>query len=301
MTLINTSASIPNAMWATVRMFTTPSTRYQIDDLLLLLSPPSVHKQEEDAREKSPARRAVDTLQELGILEKSGDEIKLSVEHQELAGATLRTFLDRLRMACLATKHNDGLLGESDRGALDLTRALAWFLTQDPMGRPLGWAEVQVLQSSVDWPSGLVFSNDTRWVRFTHWAPALGFSAQSTLFGNDVARTLIPDCTAAVRATCERLWPTGARLQAEDFVAHLAAELPVLPEGEYARQLGLSASDPRRLSPVLSFALLSGRDEGWISLIRRQDSQRDVVLVDADRIDRAQRVTDIEVHGSNGE
>lgn len=301
MTLINTSASIPNAMWATVRMFTTLSTRYRVEELLLMLSPPSVHQQEEDAKDKPPARRAVDTLQELGILEKSGDEIKLSAEHQELAGATRRTYLDRLRIACLATKHNDGLLGETDRGALDLTRALAWFLTQDPIGPPLGWTEVQPLQSPMNWSSGLVFSNDTRWVRFTHWAPALGFAAQSALLGNDLARTLIPDCTTAIQATTERLWPTGALLQAEEFVARLAAELPVLPEGEYARQLGLSANDPRKLSPALSFALLRGRDEGWISLIRRQDSQHDVVLIDPDRVDRAQRVTDIEVHGSHGE
>ncbi|MET7339427.1 protein DpdG [Nonomuraea sp. NPDC005650] len=301
MTLINVSASLPTAMWAAIRMFSTPTARYQVDELLLLLSPTSVFRTKEDSKEKPPARRALDTLQDLGILEKSSDEIGLSAEHQELAGAALRTYLDRLRIACLAAKHNDGLLGQTDRGALDLTRALVWFLAQDPLGPPLGWTEVQPLQSSVNWASGLVFSNSTRWNLFSYWAPALGFAGQHSVLGDDAARTLIPDCTTAVQATVERLWPAEALLEAEEFVAHLSAELPVLPEGQYARQLGISTDDPKKVSTVLSLALLRGHDEGWISLIRRQDSQRDVVLVDPDRVDRAQRVTEIEVHGSHGE
>ena len=245
---------------------------------------------------------AVGTLKDLSLATDNDGELSLSPTARGLSPDDVIGFSDLLRQAVLGQAQNAGLDGSGDQtrtkdaGAKDLVRALAWFLTRDAF-TPLGRTDVDQQLQENDFPAqlGKAIVNDVRWNRFTYWAPALGFAAQS-LLDKDPGQRLVPDCTVAVRRTVLAVWEKGERIDAADAIDRITEELPVLPGGRYSRMLGLPAPTSD-VASSLSSALLRG-DHEWISLEQRSDAARDVFLTDPDAASGRRRVSEIIITGS---
>lgn len=203
----------------------------------------------------------------LGLLERDGDLVRL---HPQLPDDVrdrrrepdLRRLLNDL---VLAEELNFGLW-ESTEGARDLTRALAWYLAQDPLRAPGAWNEpngVDVVQESQFAAGERVFSNDTRWGAFDRWCYFLGFGVRVPRENKNV---LLPDPTQPIRDVLAEV-VTGGRTEIAAFVEELGRRLPVLDSGAYRREVEarmrpdavIASTD--QLSPSLAHALLRLRDE----------------------------------------
>jgi hypothetical protein len=228
--------------------------------------------------------KAIKTLRELGLLQihDSTSELELVGPAAVLDGRDWDAFSAALRTAVLAPERNSGL-GDNDeqRESRDLTRALAWFLTLDPMGPPVDWDQAQDLMgdASLKPEAGPAVVNAERWRQFGDWAPALGLAARPLLAGGG-GSPLVPDCTTAVRYVMQRLWEPGTQVNAVTAARSIREHLPVLPGGEYPRALQLANPGDRIAGSSLSFALLRGHDEKWLRL--ESDSDASLVLQVAD-------------------
>jgi hypothetical protein len=297
MTLLNDPASLPLPMWAVVRFLMSAGGQCQEERARVLLSPASLLPDDRIGKDVTFAN-AVRTLRDLGLITSDTEILSLTPPVRELASGDLAGFSDLMRKAVLDPGRNAGISENEDQtGPKDLVRALAWFLTCDAF-TPLGLAEVTQLQQGAfasRFPNPIV--NDFRWNRFVYWAPALGFTARPPMDPERAGQRLVPDCTAAVRRVILATWRKGQRVDAADVVDRIAEELPVLPGGQYSRSLGLHAS-LSDVSSSLSFALLCGHDQGWISLGRRSDAPRDVLLTDPDIASGFRRVSELTILGS---
>lgn len=291
MALLNVEASIPPHLWAVVRFLATVKKPLPVEDVRKFLSPPSLAVG--DKQDKT-FDQAVRTLHELGIVSGSSDDDELTLDGpaRHLDGQDLEAFTCVLRTAVLAPQRNTGLADSGDTlGPRDLTRTLAWFLSRDPMSAPVTWRNAQIDQSSTLVPDvGDPARNDTRWNRFAHWTPALGLGARP-IIPVAGAGPLTPDCTGGVKQTVYALWKVGERIDAVDLVRGVRAELPVLPGGSYSQALGIPSPGDASIDAALSFALLRGRDEGWLRLERDADARRVVNIIDPEQPGR--RVSDI--------
>jgi len=207
----------------------------------------------------------VRSLAELGLAIEDGGRIALAESARSLSVDDVSAFAEWLQCAVLAPENNDGLgVDDGQGGPRDLTQALAWFMSLDPLGGALRWKGedgVEQKQRDALRPElGLPLRNEFRWGRFVQWAPALGFATRPIFTGDERAQGLAPDCTGAVRRTVLGLWGRGESVDAVSAVARIRAALPVLPGGAYAESLGLSAHKDR-LDGALSFALLCGDAE----------------------------------------
>lgn len=162
-------------------------------------------------------------------------------------------------------------LWDSTEGARDLTRALAWYLAQDPLKPPAPWNEpggVDIAQERQLAAGERIFSNDTRWGAFDRWATFLGFGRHLPRAGKTV---LVPDPTEAIRHALP-LVLTTERLDIAAAIKKLAERIPVLDGGTYRRDIearmspGAFRSGDDLLSPSLAYALLRLRDERIIVL-----------------------------------
>ena len=298
MAMINDPGSLPAPMWAVARFLSTTNGSVPLEQARAVLCPAVLLAEGQRERDET-FDRAVRTLQDLALVTVDGDRVGLAESAAGLSVADLTGYTDRLRRAVLDPQRNAGL-GEDgvQTGPRDLVRALSWFLTQDPLGPPLGWEEVANLQVGA-FPDhvGRPVVNPNRWNRFCDWAPALGFATPPVLSGDGRgAQRLIADCTAAVRRTVLARWRKGERVDAVEAVASILDELPVLPGGRYSQGLGLPVAS-HRLAPSLSHALLRGHDHGWIALEPRSDAAREVLLADPDAATGTRRVADIRVLG----
>jgi hypothetical protein len=287
-------------MWAVVRFLLSVGGEYPTERARALLCPSSLLPDEEARAKDETFRHAIKSLQDLGLVSVDGDQLSLAPLARKLSAADLGSFTDLLCRAVLDPDRNVGLSETEDQtGPKDLVRALAWFLTCDPY-KPLSLDEITQLQRDA-FPALQKdpIVNSVRWDRFVYWAPALGFASQP-LLDNEQRAKLISDCTAAVRRTVLAAWDTGQRVDAADAVDWIIAELPVLPGGRYSRSLGLGAPSAS-VAASLSFALLCGHDQGWISLGRRSDAAHDVFLADPDSASGTRRVSEVTITGSPDE
>jgi hypothetical protein len=274
-TLINVGASFPQYMWAVTRLLLASDGKLAEKDARLLLTPPSLTTGENDEYDV-----AVKTLADLGIVTKNEGTVALVEEARALSPDDVTGFNGLLRRAALDPVRNVGLAESADlNGPKDLVRALAWFLSQDPV-TPLDWGAAGDLQAGVFLDHlPLPFTNSSRWDYFVFWGPALGFAARS-LVNEGLSAKLVPDCTIAVQETVLSLWSKGQSVTPSEMVSRIIAELPVLPGGVYSRSLGLAFSDDT-VSSSLSNALLTGDEIGWITLDRRSDAGDVIFLADA--------------------
>ena len=221
----------------------------------------------------------------IGLFDRDGDMIRL---HRELPGYTHdrrqrdQHFRPLVRDLILRDALNYGLW-DSTEGARDLTRALAWYLAQDPLQPPASWNEpggVDVAQERQFTSGERIFSNDTRWGAFDRWATFLGFGRSLPRAGKTV---LVPDPTEAIRHVVPSVL-TIQRLEIGVVIEEFGHRIPVLDGGSYRRDVEarmkpeavLSGDD--LLSPSLAHALLRLRDERIIMLEDLPDASLKVRL-----------------------
>jgi hypothetical protein len=294
MAMIN-DGSFPSPMWAVVRLLAADNNSVSLDQARSVLSPTVLFGGEVD--KEATFDRAVRTLRDLGFVTWDETRLGLSEWANQAPIADLDAYTDLLRRAVLDPERNTGLAdNDSQTGPRDLVRALAWFLTQDPLGPPLGWQEVAERQGGAFAEHvGRPVVNPNRWNMFCGWAPALGFATPPVLSGEGKGgERLIPDCTPAVKRTVQTRWRKGDRVDAVEVVAGVLDALPVLPGGRYSQALGLPVPSHRQ-APSLSHALLRGHDEGWIALASRSDAAREILLADPDAASGTRRVAIIVV------
>jgi hypothetical protein len=270
MALLNPPQILPNVAVVIVRALRS-ADGYQMtrDELEKTLAPAALPRGEGAAL--GPGSKGLDdTLTACVVVrlcEREGDLVRL---HPQLPDSVRdrRRELDIRRLMrdlMLAEELNFGLW-DTTEGSRDLTRALAWYLAQDPLRAPGGWNEpngVDVVQESQFSAGERVFSNDTRWGAFDRWTSFLGFGVR---LPRDSKNVLVPDPTPAIRDVVKDLL-TAARTEVPSFVEELGRRLPVLDSGGYRREVearmrpdAISASADQ-LSPSLTHALLRLRDE----------------------------------------
>ncbi len=134
MGLINAEDPLPGHVWATVRLLLASKERSlaAADAQALLAPPPSLGE-----RSSSIFRKTTRLLSQFGLLDNSDGLLRIA--NDELAAVhrdDVQTFAGLLRRVFFADEQNTELTaptGEvSQTGALDLNRALAWFLSLDP-------------------------------------------------------------------------------------------------------------------------------------------------------------------------
>ena len=221
----------------------------------------------------------------IGLLDRDGDAISLHPELPEHARDRRQRdhhFRTMVRDLMLRDAVNYGLW-DSTEGARDLTRALAWYLAQNPLRPPAPWNEtggVDVAQEQQFGAGERVFSNDTRWGAFDRWATFLGFAHHLPHGGKDV---LVPDPTGAIRHAVPSVL-TAQRLEIGVVIEELGHRIPVLDGGTYRRDVEARMrpeavrSGGDLLSPSLAYALLRLRDEQFITLEDLDDAPQKVRL-----------------------
>jgi hypothetical protein len=221
----------------------------------------------------------------IGLFDREGEMIGL---HPELPGYARdrrqrdHRFRPLVRDLILRDALNYGLW-DSTEGARDLTRALAWYLAQDPLQPPASWNEpggVDVAQERQFTSGERIFSNDTRWFAFDRWATFLGFGRSLPRAGKTV---LVPDPTEVIRDAVPSVLTTQ-RLEIGVVIEELGYRIPVLDGGTYRRDVEarmkpeavLSGDD--LISPSFAHALLRLRDERIIMLEDLPDASLKVRL-----------------------
>lgn len=294
MALLNVDASRPAPMWAVARFLTHSKKPVSIQTARALLSPPTLSSAEKPDSEMFD--KAVSTLEEVGLLlsHKSSGELELANSATKLDGNDWEAFSATLRKAILSPELNGGLGDNAEqKGARDLTRALSWFLSLDPMAPPVAWEQAQKLQQGAfKAEAGPAIVNDVRWLSFGDWAPALGLGARPLLAANG-ASPLTPDCTTAVRSAMQSLWQPNQQVNAVEAIRNLREQLPVLPGGFYSRELELPNPGDRVAGAALSFALLRGHDEGWLRLDLDSDASSVLQVTDPEQPSSPRYVSDI--------
>lgn len=285
MTLLNVGAALPSQAWAVVRLLAYMEKAVPLEEARSLLSPPPIRG--DKSKDRPPFDKAVSTLEELGLIQLEGEDQQLSLAGtaSELDGQDVSAFTSALRRAALDPAKNTSLGESSDQtGPRDLTRALAWLLSLDPM-EPMDWYRVQREQREALRPeAGPPFANEIRWLRFNYWAPALGLAAAPLFQAEDnTSNRLVSDCTVAVRQTLAELQQTDVRMNAVEVLRILRERLPVLPGGAHSRAVGLRSPGDTTAGVALSFALLRGEDENWLRLEHEDDAQHVLQIQDPDR------------------
>lgn len=209
----------------------------------------------------------------IGLFDRDGDMIRLHFELPDHARDRRQRdhhFRAMVRDLVLREALNYGLWDSSEE-ARDLTRALAWYLAQNPLRPPAPWNEpngVDVAQERQFGAGERVFSNDTRWGAFDRWATFLGFGHH---LPRDAKTVLIPDPTEVIRHVLPTVL-TEQRVEISKVIEELGHRIPVLDGGTYRRQVEermrpeAVQSGGELLSPSLAHALLRLRDERFIVL-----------------------------------
>ncbi len=273
MSLLNITADgLPNVL-AVLHATVLRSRRQLSKEDLLEAAAPTVYVSDG----ADMARQTLNSWIEIGLF-KEQDGVVLTDEYP--GSATTASPVDLVaftrKRACSAamTDHaNPDLWGS--KGASDLVRALAWWMTQDVYRA--SFARLAALESEqlVD-PERLLFRNATRTSGMQFWAPLLGFSRDR--FGAS-------DPTGALRAALPEVLGPGERLTADEFLDRVAKALPVLDRGRWQKEVIENMDPPpsylktaNQVSSALSRALLNLRATGELQLQRSSDTGSSMVL-----------------------
>lgn len=274
MSLLNiTNDGLPNilvVLHATVLRATKPMAEA---DLLEAVAPSAIV--EDDGQ---MARNTLNRWTELGLFVRENGLISVKEKLPGRRATALEMLPFTRRMACrqaLAEENNRDLWASQSARAADLTRSLAWMLTQDVYRASFAQFETQEAKQIVD-PERLLMRNATRRSGLQFWAPFLGFSRHPFA---------AVDPTIAVRDVLAEVLGPGEGLPAPQFVERLGTVLPVLDGGrwqlEVLKYVDPSALPPRQsgqLSSALSRALLNLWDSGELLLQQKADLGSSVTL-----------------------
>lgn len=288
MALLNTAANRPSVILIVLgHLAQQRGKKDDVDRLVATISPAGLSA---DGAHQSDVRDSLRSAIDLGLVEKSGEEVRLA----DIATASMRSGqranVTLLRGAVLAPGVNTGGWG-SQAGARDLTNALAWYLTFSADAAPVvmegGARSAKDLQTADFGPrqpaakgrsddeddgGGWPIGNDNRWRAFRFWACSLGFAWV------DPKGALVPDPTPAVRDALPGVMAKSAEPTAQEFVEGLGDAVPVLDTGRYREFVASNWRRPppeqRRLSPALTDALERLRIDGTLTFDDRADAPR---------------------------
>jgi hypothetical protein len=285
--LLNTAANRPSVILIVLRYLA--HQRGKKDDVNRLIAAVAPRGLSTDGAHQSDVRDSLRSAVDLGLVERTGDDVRLSEFAVGPIRAGQRASVALLREAVLAPSVNTEGWG-SQTGARDLTNALAWYLTfpaeSAPTvmeGGPRSAKELQTTDFGPRQPAvrnrsdedddggGWPIGNDNRWRAFRFWACSLGFAWVGP--NGD----LVPDPTPAVRDALPSILDKSPELVADEFVARLGQALPVLDTGEYRRFVESNWIRPpaeQRLSAPLTDALERLRNDGAIAFDDRADAPR---------------------------
>jgi hypothetical protein len=288
MALLNPSPvlPLPVTMWVTARLF---MSRKQMSETQILQrsSPLALRKPSEgsalpdtSSAATSNAVVALKALHELDLVETDDrGQFKWSLKHQPKDYAT---FCRQLRGAVLSSENFDGVADLKDaRGARDLLRGLAWFLSKDPVAESWSWHQVYQDSSAGTDDETRIFQNATRWNGFRYWSEALGLAEVATL-SSVASGALTCDVTRAVRDVVLTKFRKDEEVPTGTLLTELREQLPILPGGALSRALG-HAVPGRILDRATSYALEAGQVRGWLRLVSRADSADAIQLADLDK------------------
>jgi hypothetical protein len=286
MALLNPSPSLalPVTMWATARLFTSEASMSE-SAVLERISPMALRKSTEgptvpDVAATGHAVVALRALQELQLV--GSDEQGLLSWRPGQPPRDYGTFCRQLRESVLTPENSEGVDDLKDaRGARDLLRGLAWFLSKDPVAGSWSWPQVFQDPSAGTDDETRVFVNATRWNGFQYWAKALGL-AEVAILASEASGALTCDVTRAVRDVVLTTYRKDEEVTVGSLLNELRDQLPVLPGGVMSRQLG-HAVPGEILDRVTSYALAAGEERGWLRLQSKADSQDAIQLADLDK------------------
>lgn len=295
--LLNVDSSLPRPLWVMARYLGSCRRRGDnLADVRAILSPPRLVS--DDGDKERTVDKAVTTSVDLGLVERDGDNVRLTELASRLAIDDVAGFHDLLRRRVLERVSPDDLARDpSQNHGKDLLRALCWFLMLDGDTPVTNRTFSSEQRDSLPEELGNPLRNTNRWDFFTYWAPALGFAAPPLIWQNTAA-ALVPDCTQSVRRTVCATWKPGTRLGARDFVDGVLDALPVLPGGRYSRALGQHTAPYPDVGAALAFALLCGHDEGWLAMNAPSDAGDAIHLADPGSAGGIRRVTHVEIKGA---
>ena len=288
MALLNTAANRPSVILIVLGHLA--QQRGKKDDFNRLIGVLSPRGLSQDGAHQGDVRDSLRSAIDLGLVERTGDEVRLIEAAVRPVRAGQRSTVALLREAVFAPSVNAGEWG-SQAGARDLTNALAWYLTFPPSTAPVamegGPRSAKDLQTADFGPrqpvvrgrsdeeddgGGWPIGNDNRWRAFRFWACSLGFAWV------DPKGNLVPDPTPAVRDAVPAIAGKSPELSAREFVDRLADAVPVLDTGQYREFVESNwrrpAPEQRRLSTPLTDALERLRTDGQLVFDDRADAPR---------------------------
>lgn len=288
MALLNTAANRPSVILIVLGHLARQRGRKKdVNRLVALLSPRGLSP---DGSHQTDIRDSLRSAIDLGLVERTGDEVRLADEAVGSLRSGQRAAVALLRQAALAPSVNVGDWG-SQAGARDLTNALAWFLAFSAGAAPVvmegGPRSAKELQTADFGPrqpaergrsdedddgGGWPIGNDNRWRAFRFWACSLGFAWV------DPNGNLVPDPTPAIRDALPTALGKSPEVTAREFIERLGDAVPVLDTGRYRefveRNWRRPAPEQPRLSPPLTDALERLRYEGKLAFDDRADAPR---------------------------
>ena len=259
--------------------------REQRERLLDVLAPAGLSK---DGKHQNDVAVNLTCARELGLVTIEGNDIRLMPEARKPAGDSVEAMTSYIRCRVLAPELNTAEWG-SQKGARDLTNALAWFLQYPASAAPTAYeggkrnaAELQTADfgrrhaagrdadEEGDGTAGWPIANDTRWRTFRRWACSLGFCWLSP------SGDLVPDPTRAVREVLPDVFAGAKMLDGPAFIHALGRSFPVMETGEYrefvnAHRVGPHKADGR-LSSATSDVLRRLEADGSVRLEDRADA-----------------------------
>jgi hypothetical protein len=287
MALLNPSPSLalPLTMWTIARLFTSEAQMSE-SAVLERTSPMALRKTAEGSTvpdglaATSHSVVALRALQELQLV--GSDKQGLLSWCPSQPPRDYSTFCKQLREAVLAPENSEGVADLKDaRGARDLLRGLAWFLSKDPIAESWSWPRVFQDTSAGTDDDTRIFVNATRWNGFQYWAKALGL-AEVAILASEASGALTCDVTRAVRDVILTTYRKDEEVTAGSLLNELRDQLPVLAGGAISRLLG-HAVPGQILDRVTSYALAAGEERGWLRLESKADSQDAIQLADLDK------------------
>lgn len=223
------------------------------------------------------ARKTLRSWIEIGLFRREGAQIFANAYPEGVRAANaamLRDFTRRAATkAALSASANADIWGKA--GSADLTRTLAWMLTQNVQSTD--FSELLALEGKQLITADREFMrNDSRLSGLKQWARFLGFSREPFA---DI------DPTVALRDALPEIIAPGQSMSADAFLERVAVVLPVLDRGAWQVEV-LNNISPEpvyvrtsgALSTALSRALLSLRASRELVLRQRSDSGSFMVL-----------------------
>jgi hypothetical protein len=310
MALLNPPDIIPEAMRYLVRaLLALRQSHADRDDLVGLVAPPGLTEamsslaaaadltdaEPEDLRTGGAiiARRSLDALRWLGIVEQDGGQVTLSSaaadQWKKPGDVTPRSMCSLLLDAVLRAADSEARWG-AESGSSDLAQATVLLHSaEQPLlpfdrfesgstGRSFATWELKVCGSDrttsaripgedriTSWP----VPDKEQWLPFRRWAAYLGLARPVGTTG------LIPDASEALILRLTDLQPGDYDIG--DFVGRCAQAVPVLDGGLLWREPeGSGGSDAGVLSGGLSISLLQLEADGFITMTRpKSDTARD--------------------------